>query len=145
MALKDLAEQLAEVRRTGEEVGDCYAVRINRGNFGVQWQKTKAVMEAGDLDITVFKPEEEEKADAAAGKRLVQPSVMSGGVEGSTSSEAARAEAETTLDEHNVGVKRKRDADVDGDDGRAGENVKGKKFVPTNRSITKRNMLGLDR
>lgn len=76
-ALRDLARQVAEMRGLDEEMGKCHAVRINSGRFGVEWQKTKAVLEAGDLDITVVRPEEEEEAGAgtAAGRKLGQLSV----------------------------------------------------------------------
>lgn len=56
-ALRDLAKQVAEFKQSGEEVGNCHAVRINCGKFGVEWQQTKTVLEAGDLDITVVRPE----------------------------------------------------------------------------------------
>ena len=128
-ALKDLAIQVAEMREAGEEVGACYAVRINSGKFGVEWQKTKAVSEAGELDITVLRPEGEEKADGAgtaAGERLVQPSMMSGGVKASARSEAATAKAGTLLNKQNIGVKRKRKADVDGDPDSVRDRAKGK-------------------
>ena len=84
-ALKDLARQIAELRASGEEVGSCHAVRINSGKFGVAWQRTKAVLEAGDLDITVLRPEGERDADgagSAAAEKLVQPSVMGVGSKG---------------------------------------------------------------
>ena len=34
-------------------VGECRAVRINEGNFGVPWAHTKQLLEASPLDITV--------------------------------------------------------------------------------------------
>ena len=146
-ALKDLAGQVAEMGESGEGGGKCYAVRINSGKFGVEWQKTKAVLEAGDLDITVFRPEEEERvgdAGPAAGKKLEQPSVRSGGAKGHTSSKAARAMA-GTLDKYMVGVKRKRKADLDGDDESVHEDTKGEDPVHANRGIGKRKKLGLDK
>ena len=69
------------MRQSGEEVGNSYAVRINSGKFGVQWQRTKAVLEAGDLDITVLRPEGEKGKDGAgstADEKRVQPSVTGG-------------------------------------------------------------------
>ena len=98
-ALADLAKKVAEIRQSSEEVGKCYAVKINSGNFGVPWQSTKAVMEAGDLDMTVVSPEGEEGAGgegSAAGEKLVQPSETV--TESSTSSNAARAGAGKFLD-----------------------------------------------
>lgn len=41
------------MRAAGEEVGKCCPVRINSGRFGVEWQKTKAVLEAG-FDVGFF-------------------------------------------------------------------------------------------
>ena len=69
------------MRASGQEVGNCYAVRINSGKFGVEWQRTMAVLEAGDLDITVLKPEEGKEGDGAgnaADEKLGQPSVRGG-------------------------------------------------------------------
>ena len=66
-------------------MGKCYAVRINSGKFGVAWQRTKAVLEAGELDITVLKPEGEKEGDgagSAADEKPVQHSVTGGGSEG---------------------------------------------------------------
>ena len=73
------------MRASGEELGNCYAVRINSGKFGVAWQRTKAVLEAGDLDITVWRPEGEKEGDgagSAADEKLVQSSVVEGGSKG---------------------------------------------------------------
>ena len=147
-ALKDLAGQVAEMGESGEEEGGkCYAVRINSGRFGVEWQKTKALLEAGDLDITVFRPEEDERvgdAGPAAGRKLGQRSVRSGGAKGRASSKAARAMA-GTLDKHMVRVKRKRKADLDGDEESVHEDAKGEDPVHANRDIEKRKKLGLDK
>ncbi len=47
----------------GDEVGmpgECYAVRINSGKFGVPWEDTKRVLEGGGVDMVVLRPEEEE-------------------------------------------------------------------------------------
>ena len=74
-ALENLAKQVAEMRAAGEEVGKCCPVRINSGRFGVEWQKTKAVLEAGGLDITVVRLEVEQKADGADTAAGGQPPV----------------------------------------------------------------------
>lgn len=135
------------MKEAGGEVGSCYAVRINSGKFGVEWRRTKAVLEAGELDITILRPEGEEKADrsgTAAGGRFVQPSMTRGGVKASARSETATAKAGTLLDKQNIGVKRKRKADVDGDPDSVRERAEGKPPVQTNRVITKRKMLGMD-
>lgn len=119
-ALKDLAKQVAEIRDLGDEgIGKCYAVRINSGKFGVEWEKTKAVLEAGDLAITVVRPEGEEKAVAAGGK-LEQP-LMKGekanwekpraetNTRGHNPRASNRAKAEIPFEKQVPGVKRKAD------------------------------------
>ncbi len=53
-------------RREEEEVekpGECYAVRINSGKFGVPWEDTKRVLEGGGVDMVVLRPEAEEGED----------------------------------------------------------------------------------
>ncbi|KAL6720581.1 ADP-ribose 1''-phosphate phosphatase [Lecanora helva] len=39
-------------------IGNCKAVKLNSGNFGIDWKKTKSVLEAGPLDIVVVSPDE---------------------------------------------------------------------------------------
>lgn len=107
-------------------------MRINSGRFGVEWLKTKAVLEAGDLDITVVRPEEEEKVDGAGtanGKKLrrlpVKGEKAPAGVDarGRKPSAADRAKAQGPLGKHLRGVKRKaEDLDEDGD--HRGEDMK---------------------
>ena len=73
------------MRDSGQKMGKCYAVRINSGKFGVAWQRTKAILEAGELDITILKPEGEKKGDgagSAADDKLMQHSVTGGGSKG---------------------------------------------------------------
>ena len=55
-ALKDLADRISVERDLGLDLGDCRAVRINSGKFGVPWKKTKRVLEGGPLDIVVVRP-----------------------------------------------------------------------------------------
>ena len=43
-----------------EILGQCYAVRINSGKFGVPWEDTKRVLEGGGVDMVVLRPEGEE-------------------------------------------------------------------------------------
>ena len=64
-ALENLAKQAVKMRVAGEEVGKYYPVRINSGRFSIEWQKTKAVLEAGGLDITVVRLEVEQKVGRA--------------------------------------------------------------------------------
>lgn len=44
----------------GMKPGECYAVRINSGKFGVPWEDTKKVLEGGGVDMVVLRPEEED-------------------------------------------------------------------------------------
>lgn len=73
-AVADLGRQITEIRastedksegsksKTGEAekqmarmvLGDCWAVRINSGKFGVEWNRTKAVLEQGAVDMRVI-------------------------------------------------------------------------------------------
>ena len=142
-ALKDLAKQVAEMRGLGEEMGKCYAVRINSGKFGVEWQKTKVVLEAGELDITVVRPEEE-KADVAGVKAGGQPSMTGGIAKGDKHAKANTARAEGPLDKHMVGFKRKFKADIDEDDDSVRENAKGIQLARPHPGFTKRKKMGLD-
>lgn len=144
-ALADLANQIAEIRGSdedgGQELGSCYAVRINSGRFGVEWQKTKAVLEAGELDITIVRPEGEENASGAgntAREKLDQPHMRNGGAKGSKPSKAARPKAERPFAKQMGVVKRKIPADVDGDDNSGRENTTGKETAPLHPGIAKR-------
>lgn len=121
-ALKDLAKRVAEVRESGEgEIGGCHAVRINSGRFGVEWQKTKAVLEAGDLDITVVRPEGEQEVDVA-GRKLGQPPVKNERAKGEKpraginargyNAWASRAKADSRFEKQMRGVKRTADEET---------------------------------
>ena len=46
----------ANANANGPEIGPCYAVRLNSGSFGVQWARTKAILEQGNLDMTIVTP-----------------------------------------------------------------------------------------
>ena len=48
-------------------LGQCYAVRINSGKFGVPWEDTKRVLEGGGVDMVVLRPEEEEGEEVGVG------------------------------------------------------------------------------
>lgn len=50
----------AEARRAKLEVGSCWSVRLNSGRFGVDWSRTKTVLERGTLDIHVVRPPSED-------------------------------------------------------------------------------------
>ena len=153
-ALRDLARQVAEMRGSGEEIGNCHAVRINSGRFGVEWQKTKAVLEAGDLDITVVRPEEEGKIDGggtAGDENLRQPSVKgertSAGINarGRNPWASVEVKAESSLQKQLRGVKRKVEKDNDGDADGECANGAGQQPARLNPGIAKRRkQLGLD-
>ncbi len=143
----------------GEDMGNCYAVRINSGRFGVEWQKTKAVMEAGDLDITVFRPEAEEKVggtDTSAGGKLGPRPVKGGKMNGEKPPAgvnargdnrwaSVRAKAESPFDKQVRGAKRKVEEDLDGDGDDNREGLKAEEPAQLHAGIAKRRKkLGLD-
>lgn len=124
-ALKDLAKQVSEIRESGEGViGKCHAVRINSGRFSVEWLKTKAVLEAGDLDITIVRPDEEQEGDAAGGKSRQHPVKgerakgekprARNNARGYSPWASVRAKAESPFEKQMHGVKRKADEDSKG-------------------------------
>lgn len=130
-----------------EEMGNCYAVRINSGRFGVEWQKTKAVLEAGELDITIFRPEEEEEADrasTAAGGKLgrlpTKGEKAPVGINARTCNPWAsgRAKAQGPFGKQLRGVKRKAERDLDGDDDPDGEDMEETERVQSHSEIAKR-------
>ena len=155
-ALRDLARRVAEIRGLGEDLGDCHAVRINSGRFGVEWQETKAVLEAGDLDITVVRPEAEGNADGtdtSAGGKLGQPPVK--GEEAKRETPPAginargynrwasvRAKAESQFDKQTHGVKRKGEKDLDGDGDDDCEDMRGKESAQLHPGVAKRRKKG---
>ena len=47
-------EQIEQENRV--PIGDCRAVRLNSGKFGVPWERTKRVLEEGPLDMVIVKP-----------------------------------------------------------------------------------------
>lgn len=118
------------MRELGEEMGSCYAVRINSGRFGVEWQKTKAVLEAGDLDVTVVRPREEEKVEgagsAAGGKVGRLPVKAPAGIDARRRKHWAsdRAKAQGPFDKQWRGVKRKAERDLDEDGDHEAEDMK---------------------
>ena len=142
------------MRGKGEEMGNCCAVRINSGRFGVEWQKTKAVLEAGDLDITVFRPEAEEKVggtDTSAERKLGRPPVKGEKSPGLINarvdrpSASVRAKAQSPFDKQVRGAKRKVEEDVDGDSDDNREDRKRKQPAQLHPGIGKRRKkLGLD-
>lgn len=91
-AIADLARQIEEMRsreRDGAEaidfpavfapekakaseaksiLGSCWSVRLNSGKFGVDWSRTKTVLERGQLDIHVVYPPSEDHRKATGKK-----------------------------------------------------------------------------
>ena len=68
-----------------EEVGipgECYAVRINSGKFGVPWEDTKRVLEGGGVDMVVMRPEEEEEEEGEMKMSVREQVKESVGVDG---------------------------------------------------------------
>jgi len=58
-ALRDLAVRITGLRGKGWD-GEVWAVRINSGKFGVEWRRTRAVLEGGEVGMKVMAPKEEE-------------------------------------------------------------------------------------
>lgn len=71
-ALDDLASQIEKLKvdTPGIQLGECRAVRINSGKFGVPWEKTKKILVEGSLDMVVVRPEGEDDGKAEPGKRM---------------------------------------------------------------------------
>ena len=55
----DLHKKLSFLKAGGKAVGDVWAVRINSGKFGVQWDRTKRILEQCAVDLKVVRPPEE--------------------------------------------------------------------------------------
>lgn len=81
-AIDNLASQIDSLRVEKPEIrlGQCRAVRINSGKFGVPWARTKKVLEEGSLDMVVVRPESEEHGEEGAGKRTWRGSKKNGNV-----------------------------------------------------------------
>lgn len=50
----------AEPEKAEVIMGSCWSVRINSGKFGVDWSRTRTVLERGTLDIHVVRPASED-------------------------------------------------------------------------------------
>ena len=76
-AVGDLKRQIEalKARDPAVGIGGCWAVRINSGKFGVEWEKTRAVLEAGEVDMLVVRPEGE---DDGGGEAKLEKSVSRG-------------------------------------------------------------------
>ena len=147
-ALEDLARQIAEIRESGQELGVCHAVRINSGKFGVEWQKTKAVLEAGDVDITVFRTEDEGRGDGAGTAvrgKFGKPATKDERAMGEKSPAGTTAgrhspqpPVETAFDEQRHGVKRKNENGLTGKGDDDGGETKRKEPAQLHPGIAKR-------
>ena len=69
-AMGDLNKKLKFLKGTGQDLGDLWAVRINSGKFGVDWQRTKRILEQCGMDLTIVYPPEDEESKASGKKAL---------------------------------------------------------------------------
>ena len=112
------------------------------------WRKTKAVLEAGELDMTVFIPKGEEGADGAgiaADGKLGEKPPPAINATGANPRASVRAKAESAFEKQKRGAKRKveKDLGVSGGDDR--EDAEKKEPVHIHPGIAKRRKkLGLE-
>ncbi|MCJ1233600.1 ADP-ribose 1''-phosphate phosphatase [Varicellaria rhodocarpa] len=57
-AMVGLEDTLRFIKRGGNKVGDIWAVRLNSGKFGVNWERTKSVLEGCGMNLKVVNPAE---------------------------------------------------------------------------------------
>lgn len=59
LAVEDLRRQVEEVRNDGKKEApeELWGCRFNAGLFGVEWERTKKVLEEVGLEVTVITPE----------------------------------------------------------------------------------------
>lgn len=84
-----------------EGKGECWAVKINSGRFGVGWERTRRVLEGGGIDLVVLGPEGEEGGETGVKREVTDK----------TSKE-------------NGGMNRKRKLETDGDAAEEAERIK---------------------
>ena len=60
-AMVGLEDTLRFIKRGGNKVGDIWAVRLNSGKFGVNWERTKSVLEGCGMNLKVVNPAEKGK------------------------------------------------------------------------------------
>ncbi|MCJ1265968.1 ADP-ribose 1''-phosphate phosphatase [Lobaria immixta] len=53
----------SQVEKAMPILGSCWSVRLNSGKFGVEWSRTKTVLEHGTLDIHVVRPQSEDHGE----------------------------------------------------------------------------------
>lgn len=61
-AMADLGKRIQFLRGNGHEVGELWAVRINSGKFGVNWERTKRVLEQCRMDVKIMRPKDKDNA-----------------------------------------------------------------------------------
>lgn len=87
LAMRDLKAQIekhGENKGKGdgeEEMGDVYSVRINSGLFGVDWERTKEVLEEVGVPMVVVAREEDQQTEKEKGgkKRTAMDEFVSKG------------------------------------------------------------------
>lgn len=68
-AVEDLGRQIAGYKERVErgkgkdEMGGCVGVRINSGLFGVEWERTREVLEGCGVDMVIISPGESEEGE----------------------------------------------------------------------------------
>ena len=121
----------------------------------MEWLKTKAVFEVGDVDITVFRAEDEGRGDAARtidGRKSGKPTMKDEKAMGKKSPtgttarrESPQSSVEILFDEHKHGVKRKNENDLMGKGNYDGGETKRKEPAQLHSGIAKRRKkLGLE-
>ena len=55
-AMADLHQKVTFLRNAGQNLGEIWAVRINSGRFGVEWERTKKILEQCAMDLRVVRP-----------------------------------------------------------------------------------------
>ena len=66
----DLHKKLSFLKASGKEIGDVWAVRINSGKFGVQWDRTKRILEQCAVNLRVVRPPEEGEDEEKEGTTI---------------------------------------------------------------------------
>jgi len=92
--LDDLASQLDVLRneKSAVDLGQCTAVSINSGKFGVPWSRTKEILKEGSLDLVVVRPEIEEVGEGEGGKWMSK-GLRRGGLRGKSEKRVKVGEA----------------------------------------------------
>lgn len=79
VVLEEGDDAVSKKTKAKEDVpGECWAVRINSGMFGVPWGDTKDVLEAGGLDMTIVRPAGEEEDVSGGAEKDVAANKVSG-------------------------------------------------------------------